>query len=219
MEFYDREDAGRQLAMLLKRFKGGHSVVMALPRGGVVVGAEVARILQVSLGVILVNKISHPADPEFAIGAVAEDEQPVYNELSIIGVDLTWLKLEEEAAAELIERRRQMYFDGDYTRPSIRGRDVIIVDDGIATGLTMLVAVRWAQTHGAQSVVIAAPVASKSVIDMLSREADDVCVLGDPDAFRGSVGAHYYEFGQVDDLSVRQILRDVKVNPNGAAYL
>ena len=219
MEFHDREDAGRQLATPLKHFECGHAVVMALPRGGVVVGAETARILQLPLGVVLVCKISHPADPEFAIGAVAENEQPVYNELSTIGVDLTWLRLEEEAAAELTERRRRMYFDGDYVRPALEGRDVIIVDDGIATGVTMLVAVRWARTQGARSVIVAAPVASRLAIDMLSREADEVCVLGNPDVFRGSVGSHYYEFSQIDDLRVRQLLRDVTVNSRGAAYL
>lgn len=219
MEFQNREDAGRQLAIVLGRFKDGHAVVLALPRGGVVVGAEVARELNLLLGVVLVRKIGHPMDPEFAIGAMSEDEPPLYNELATIGVDHTWMKLEEEAATELIERRRQLYFDGGYVRPAIAGCDVIIVDDGIATGLTILAAIRWARLHGARGVVIAAPVVSRPVVDMLSHEADEMYVLGNPEAFRGSVGAHYYEFGQVDDLRVRQLLRTVMANFEGTAFL
>lgn len=148
---------------------------------------------------------------------MAEDEPPLYSELALIGVDRTWLKLEEEAAADRIERRRQMYFDGDYMRPSVKDRDVIIVDDGIATGLTMLVAVRWSRARGARRVIVAAPVAPRTVVDMLSREVDEVYILDNPADFRGSVGAHYYEFGQIDDLRVRQLLRAVTVNSNGAA--
>lgn len=215
MDFHDREDAGRQLATVLSQFQDTHAVVLALPRGGVVVGAEVARELHLPLGVVLVRKIGHPADPEFAVGAMAEDESPIYNELAIIGVDQTWLKLEEEAATELIDRRKQLYFDGGYVRPPLMGHDVIIVDDGIATGLTVLVAIRWVRAHGAQSVVVAAPVAPRAVVEMLTHEADEVYILDDPERFRGSVGAHYYEFGQVDDLRVRQLLRCIPANSGG----
>ncbi|HUO62018.1 MAG TPA: phosphoribosyltransferase family protein [Candidatus Bathyarchaeia archaeon] len=209
MEFFDRASAGKELASDLKQYQDSGTVALALPRGGVVVGAEVAKALNLPLGLILVRKIGHPGNPEYVIGAVAEGEEPVYNELEAKSVDRAWLKLEEEAADELIERRHEQYFDSGFMQPEVAGKNLIIVDDGIATGLTMLAAIKWARSHRATRVIVAAPVVAPDVLNELALAADEVCIIDDPAHFRGAVGAHYKIFDQVDDLQVRQLLLGV----------
>src|ERR1039458_10063063 len=109
MRYFNRQDAGRHLAKRLSHFKGSDIVVLALPRGGIVLGAEVARVLEAPFGLVLVRKIGHPYYPEYAIGAIAEDEAPFYNEREAAAVDAIWLKRAESSARMLIERRRQLY--------------------------------------------------------------------------------------------------------------
>jgi predicted phosphoribosyltransferase len=212
MIYFDRLDAGQQLAQKLARFEGSDVVILALPRGGVVLGVEVAKELEAPLGLVLVRKIGHPAYPEYAIGAVAEDEMPIYNEDELTGIDSGWLKQANAAASQLNKQRRAMYFGSDYIPPSITNKTVIIVDDGIATGLTMEAAVRAIQNKHANRIIIAVPVASLESIHRLEGLADEIIILEDPRTFRGSVGAHYQQFEPVDDKEVQSLLWEVNSN-------
>lgn len=206
MIFENRMTAGRQLGDMLRPLRGDDVIVLGLPRGGVVTAAEVAHLLNAPLGVLLVRKIGHPFSSEFALGAVAEDDEPIYDRQAVKDVDPTWLKLEETAARELIEQRREMYSDHSAGMPALEHKVVVLVDDGIATGLTMKAAVLNVRKNGADRIIVAAPVAAADSIAMLRQVADDVIVIDNPAHFKGAVGAHYRQFDQVDDLEVRHLL-------------
>lgn len=211
MIFANRQDAGQQLARTLTRFRGNDDVVvLALPRGGVVLGAEVARELQVPLGLVLVRKIGHPSAPEYAIGAVAEIEAPVYNEKEVAGIDPRWLERAEASVYEAIEKRRRQYYGDDFEPPDIKGKTVIVVDDGMATGLTMEAAVRSIIGMAAHKVIVAVPVASSESVDLIEDIANEVITLDMPENFLGAVGSHYDEFPQVDDYDVKSLLWESK---------
>jgi predicted phosphoribosyltransferase len=209
MSYHNRQDAGKQLVNVLSQYKGMSVVVLALPRGGVVLGAEVANGLQAPLGLVLVRKIGHPSYAEYAIGAIAEDEAPVYNEQEIRGINKSWLKQAELSARELIQHRRELYYGEDFMPPKVKGKTVIIVDDGIATGLTMEAAALAVRNQHPKQVVVAVPVASQESVDRLKSMVDRVIVLDNPEDFLGAVGAHYQEFNQVNDEAVRALLREV----------
>ncbi len=210
MRYFNRQDAGIQLAHKLGRYKGKAAVVLALPRGGVILGKEVANALGVDLGLVLVRKIGHPYYSEYAIGALAEDETPIYNEYELVVTDAAWRKRAEVSARKLLEKRRRLYYGEGFVAPDLKNQTVILVDDGIATGLTMQAAVQSVKHKGAKGVVVAAPVASAESITMLKGVADEVIVLDDPNNFMGSVGAHYIEFAQVNDEEVKSLLREVR---------
>lgn len=212
MSYVNRQDAGKQLAKVLRPFKSDNVVVLALPRGGIVLGAEVARELKAPLGLVLVRKIGHPAYSEYAIGAVAEGDKPVYNRQEVAAIDEHWLKQAEAAAHELIEHRRKLYYGEDFRPPEVTGKVVILVDDGIATGLTMEAAVRAIQNKQPKRVIVAVPVAAPESVGALETIADEVIVLDKPENFGGAVGAHYQEFDQVNDEEVRALLREVSVD-------
>jgi len=209
MSYINREDAGRRLAQVLRHFKGKDTVVLALPRGGIVLGAEVSKELKAPLGLVLVRKIGHPSYSEYAIGAVAEGEKPVYNENEVATIDEEWLKEAEASARKLIEHRHELYYGENLTPPEVEDKVVILVDDGIATGLTMESAVRAVRNKKAKRIIVAVPVASRESVDTLDSMADEVVVLDEPEDFLGAVGAHYQEFEQVDDEEVRTLLREV----------
>jgi putative phosphoribosyl transferase len=206
MGYTNRQAAGQRLAEALRQFAGDDVIVLALPRGGVVLGAEVARELEAPLGLVLVRKISHPSSPEYAIGAVVEDEPPVYNEAEAVAIDVSWLTQAEASARQLIERRRKLYYSQDLLPPDAAGKTVIIVDDGIATGLTMEAAVRAVRNKHPKQIVVAVPVASAESVTELEELANEVVVLDKPESFSGAVGSHYMEFEQVDDEEVKELL-------------
>jgi putative phosphoribosyl transferase len=207
MGYANRQAAGQLLADKLKRFAGDDDViVLALPRGGVVLGAEVAKELEAPLGPVLVRKISHPSSPEYAIGAVVEDEPPVYNKSETAYIHTSWLTQAEASARQLIERRRKLYYSQDLPPPDAAGKTVILVDDGIATGLTMEAAVRAVRNKHPKQIVVAVPVGSAESVVELEDLADEVVVLDKPESFRGAVGSHYAEFEQVDDEEVKELL-------------
>lgn len=212
MWYKDRQDAGQQLAEALDRYKNNDAVVLALPRGGIVLGAEVATRLKIPLGVVLVRKIGHPQNPEFALGAVAEGLPPIYS-AEIGDVSQSWLSRAETAAHQLNQRRRELYFSKDFPPPEVANKIVILVDDGIATGLTMEIAIKLVRSQRAKRVVVAVPLAAADSIADLKKIADEVVVLSNPKEFLGSVGAHYSQFNQVEDSEVQAILRKV----NGVA--
>lgn len=204
MLFTSRKEAGRKLARILSQFADKDTVILALPRGGVVTGVEVANVLHAPLGFILVRKIGHPAYVEYAIGAIAENGKPVYNQAEVATLDKKWLKESETNACQLIATRRKLYFDERYKAPEVKNKTVIIVDDGIATGLTMQAAVLAIRDKLPKRVVVAVPVAPQDAIDALQELADEVIVLDT--AFMGAVGSHYLRFPQVEDDEVRRLL-------------
>ncbi len=206
MLYKDRRDAGQRLAKALDHFRDDDTVVLALPRGGIVLGAEVAMRLRAPLGVVLVRKIGHPDNEEYALGAVAEGGAPVYNE-DKNDVSQEWLSRAVAAAHQLNAQRAALYLDKNLLAPKTAGKTVILVDDGIATGLTMETAVKAVLGQRPKRIIVAVPVAPPDCIAKLEKLADEVIVLEDPMEFLGSVGAHYQHFAQVDDEEVKTILR------------
>jgi len=206
MHFTNRETAGRELAETLRQFAGPSLVILSLPRGGTVLGVEIAKTLNAPLGIILVRKIGHPVYAEYAIGAVAENSNPIYNEAEATTLDVTWLTAAEHDARSLIKYRRNLYPDTTYALPRIEGKIVIIVDDGIATGLTMKAAAAAARANHPKMTVIAAPVASRESLELLAGMADAFFILDDPKRFLGAISAHYLDFPQVNDAMVKKLL-------------
>jgi putative phosphoribosyl transferase len=208
MTFRDRQDAGRRLAGLLTRLRGERTVVLGVPRGGVPVAAEVARALGAPLDVVVVRKVGAPVQPELAIGAVAEG--------GVVLVDRETARRVGAGPAELerlIDARRAdldalvRALRGEAPPLDLSGAVAVIVDDGLATGLSDLAAVASARGRGATRVVVAAPVGSEQAVAMLAAEAGDcVCELV-PRRF-GSVGRWYADFGAVSDDEVRALLAD-----------
>ncbi len=204
--YQNRRDAGNLLADTLQTFHCMEAVVFGLPRGGVVTAAQVAKQLRLPLGVVQVSKIGHPLGPEYAIGAVAEENSVVYDRRQLIGIDPDWLDAAVAHARSTI-RARQDYYRDAYVEPMVSNKTIIIVDDGMATGLTMQAACKAIKRHGAERLVVAVPVASLQAYKKVRHQADTVIVLEDPENFGGSVGLHYASFEQIDDNEVKELLR------------
>jgi len=185
----------------------GGVVVLAVPRGGVVVAYEVAKSLGAPMDLIIPRKLGAPYNPELAIGAVAQDGTVVLNEdvVSQLGVTQDYIRREAEAQVREIQRRMKKY-RGDRPYPSLAGKTVILVDDGIATGATIRAAVRSIRGQGPRSLVIAVPVAPPGTVRALAREADRVVVLDTPEFFL-AIGQFYQNFEQTSDEEVIDLLR------------
>ena len=205
--FANRIEAGRLLASALANLISKSSIVLAIPRGGVVVGFQIARALDLPLDVIIPRKIGAPDNPELAIGAMTEDKTMILDErlVSYLRVSEDYIKEESERQRLEIERRLKLY-RGDAPYPSLENRDVIIVDDGIATGSTMKAALASVRRRGAKTVVIAVPVGSTSAIGELKKEADDVVCLYTPESFY-AIGEFYEDFAQTTDEEVASLLK------------
>jgi putative phosphoribosyl transferase len=205
LPFTDRAQAGRLLAERVSQLRfSAPPVVLALPRGGVPVGAEVARALQAPLDLLLVRKIGTPWQPELALAAVVEGDPPhiVVDEEVQRNVRSDAGYIERQAQIELreIARRRQVYLRGRAPVP-LAGRSVVVVDDGIATGTTMRAALKALGRRGAAQRVLAVPVAPQDTLERLRAEVDEVVCLATPCPFR-AVGAHYLQFPQLEDAEV-----------------
>lgn len=207
MRFLNRQEAGKHLAAKLQVFKGNNSLVLALPRGGVVIGREISDILNLPLGLVIVKKLSHPLYPEYAIGAVAEKDKPIYSSSDVAEINSSWLKTAEELAYKLIEYRRQLYYGKDFVLPNVKGKTIILVDDGLATGLTMKAAIMHIRKLEPNQIIVAVPVASLSSMSLIKSLSDRIVSLDDPSNFLGTVGSHYQQFEQVTDKEVKQLLR------------
>jgi predicted phosphoribosyltransferase len=205
--FRDRTEAGAVLAHLLRRYTDRDNViVLALPRGGVPVGFEVATALRVPLDVFVVRKLGVPWHPELAMGAIASGGVRVLNHDVISALRISDDTIEEvaEREADELERRETAYRDGR-ARPEIRGKVVILVDDGLATGSTMRAAVAAVRKFAPARVVVAAPVGAADTCRELAAEADELVCAARPEPFYG-VGSWYDDFGQTTDEEVRDLL-------------
>ena len=207
--FTDRQEAGKQLAQKLEAYRGKDAVVFALPRGGVIPGYEIAKVLGVPLDIIAVRKIGYPGNPEYAIGAIDGHGTTVLNETETAAVDKTWLAAEAGRQQQEAERRSMLYRGGKKPATA-EGRVAILVDDGIATGLTMRLAVRSVKMQKPKEIIVAIPVAPPEAVEALYREgADEVLLLEPPEEFLGAVGAHYIQFDQVGDDEVIRLMRAI----------
>ena len=208
--FTDRVDAGKRLASALKDFSGNNGIVLAIPRGGVVVGFEIARALNLPLDVIIPRKIGAPENPELAIGAVAEDGTAILDNqlIKYLGVSNEFVEIETKRQKHEIGRRLKLYRQ-DSSYPNLKGLDVIVVDDGIATGSTMKAALASVKNRGASSVTLAVPVGPPSTIEELEKIADRVVCLYTPEYFQ-AIGEFYSDFSQAPDEEVIMLLKESK---------
>jgi putative phosphoribosyl transferase len=199
--FADRVDAGERLGHALAERVGPDAVVLAIPRGGVIVGEVVARAIGAPLDVVVPRKIGAPGNPELGLGAVAPGVR-VLDPRMVAGLRVSDEYLEREIAAQEseIERRQHAYREG---RPAVavQGRTAVVVDDGVATGGTAIAALRWARAQGATRVILAVPVAPRGSLERLATDADDVLVLETPEPFF-AVGEWYRDFDQTSDREV-----------------
>jgi len=204
--FRDREDAGRRLAERLSRFRDERPVVFALPRGGVPVGYEISRSLEVPLEVFVARKLGAPGQPEFGIGAVAAGGVRVLNEDVVrrLGIPEDYVERITERETAEVERRMHL-FRGDRAEPEVRGRTVILVDDGLATGVTARAAIRALRRLEPRRLVLAAPVCAAQTAELLGPEVDElVCLEAPPDL--GAIGFWYRDFSQTSDEEVIELL-------------
>lgn len=207
MPFADRRDAGRVLAQRLSKYAGRSDViVLALPRGGVPVGYEVATLLGAPLDVLIVRKIGAPWNEELAVGAIASGDTLVLDNALLRDLGIESHAIDEVIAAERKElQRRELLYRQGRPFPTVAGKTVILVDDGLATGATMLAAVRSMRVHQPARVVVAVPVAAEEVCEMVEREAGEcVCAATPPRLY--AVGAWYHDFAQTTDDEVRALL-------------
>lgn len=211
--FNDRIDAGKRLASALKDFSSKHGLVLAIPRGGVVVGYEIAKAFKLPLDVIIPRKIGAPGNPELAIGAVAEDGTAILDDnlITYIGASREYIKEEIERQKQEIQRRLKLYRQ-DTSYPNLKGLDVIVVDDGIATGSTMKAALASVKNRGAASVTVAVPVGPPSTIEELEKIANRVVCLYTPEYFQ-AIGEFFADFIQTTDEEVIMLLRESKQKP------
>lgn len=216
MVFPDRSTAGQMLGARLVQFANEQPLlVLALPRGGVPVAFEVATALHAPLDVFLVRKLGFPGQEELAIGAIATGGARLLNAAIIRSLHLPPEQVEEITQQETKElERRQLLYRGDRETPNIQGQTVILVDDGIATGSSMRVAVTALRQKNPQKLIVAIPVAPASVYRQLQREADKVVCLSTPPDFY-AVGEWYRDFSQVSDATVRDLLDRAESSSHG----
>lgn len=210
MFFKDRLDAGRKLAQALEPYKDESTVVYALPRGGVVLAAEIARRLGAPLDLIIVRKVGHPFSPEYGIAAVAEDGHTVMNRSEVDSIDRHWFDERVRLQQQEARRRRELYTQGRTPIPAT-DKVAILVDDGLATGLTMFAAIQEVQHWKPRKIVVAVPVAPPQTVKELKQVADEVIALYVTSHF-GAIGSFYSRFDQVSDEEVIELLRSAHVS-------
>lgn len=211
MIFKNRIDAGEKLAKKLESLKNENPIILAIPRGGVVTGDVIAKALGIKLDIIVSRKIGFPHNPEVAIGAVMHDGSFFPNSEIIQSTNISKKYISQEIAAELKEiDRRLMKFRGS-KEYQLSGKTVVLVDDGIATGATVFVAVEWVKKQNPKRVIVAVPVAPKDTVNKLSKIAE-VIVLDAP-VFFNAVGEFYEEFEQVEDYRVAEIMSSYGYRP------
>jgi putative phosphoribosyl transferase len=210
MPFRDRAEAGKLLAEALSSYRDQKPIILALPRGGVPIGAEIAAALDAPLDLLLVRKIGAPMQPELAMGAVVDGAEPIIvrndDVIRLLRIDAATFDAVCQSELAEIERRRQRYLAG---RPplNVKDRVAIVVDDGIATGATIRAGLQATRKRKPKKLVLAAPVAPPETLQELQHEADVVVCLESPHFF-GAIGAFYADFSQVSDEEVIVLLAD-----------
>jgi predicted phosphoribosyltransferase len=205
--FKDRVDAGERLAekLIQKRYK--NPVVLALPRGGVTLGNVIAKRLNCPLDLLITRKIGHPLSPEYAIASVTISGEVVENEAETIQVDRRWFEGERKKQQEEAERRHGVYLGGRKTL-DLKDKTVIIVDDGVATGLTMMAGIKEVNSKSPAKIVVAVPVIPFETYETLLKLVNEVVYVSAPDDFIGAIGLYYRDFPQVTDDEVIKLLEN-----------
>ena len=207
MMFKDRHDAGKQLVEKLSKYKDDkHALVLGLARGGVVTASAVAAGLRLPFNVVVVRKIGAPGNEELALGAIAESGEGIFNEhlISLLGVSSDYLKREIEKQKKIVQERVARYRSHSQS-PVLKGKTVILVDDGIATGASIKVAIQWVRREGAKKIVLAIPVAAPDSLKGLEKDVDEAICLFSPVYFE-AVGSFYKVFDQTEDPEIIRLL-------------
>ena len=204
--FKDRVEAGEKLSTALREFKGRDVIVLGIPRGGVVVAARVAKALGAPLDVVVTRKIEAPGEPEYALGAITQEGDVIMDRQAAESLGASKEYLDDQIRKKREEvKERMKRFRGDAPYPVLRGKVVVIVDDGIATGSSVSAAVMSVKKGSPLQVVVAVPVAPADAIDMLTQDGTRVVCLETPGPFL-AIGEFYEEFEQVEDGEVKKIL-------------
>ncbi len=203
--FANRTEAGKLLSEKLLGYKGTDTVVLAIPRGGVPVGYEIANRLQLPLGILLSKKIGHPANKEYAVGSVSLDSVIINERLQL---PEPYIENEIVRLRKLLLEKQLLYM-GNENFPDVEGKNVIVVDDGIATGSTVLVSIAMLRKKNAGKIIVAVPVVPSDNVALFRNKADEFVYLLAPDYFE-AVGAFYEVFNQVEDEEVIRLLNDAK---------
>ncbi|MFE9442152.1 phosphoribosyltransferase [Streptomyces sp. NPDC006602] len=217
MRFRDRRHAGQELALRLREWAADRdlvkTLVLALPRGGVPVAAEVAHILKAPLDVLVARKIGVPGHPETGVGAIVGDDPPLFDQRALEMLGLSEKRLNPDVARERTElHRREQVYRGDRSAPDVKDRAVILVDDGLATGATARAALRYLRRRNPARLILAVPVCAPDSAAAMRSEADDVVCLHQPPDF-WAVGQWYDDFDQVSDDAVIEILHALSASP------
>lgn len=219
MIFKDRVEAGEKLAEILQIYQNNNTVVYGLPRGGMVVASIIAKKLKAPLSAIIVRKIGHPQNPEYALCAVSLEGSLVCDQKELATVDMEWLEKEIKKELAEAQRRYNLYFstnlpttssslsDGLRAEGLPTNQTAILVDDGIATGLTIKAAMGEIKQQKPKKIIVAVPVSPEEVSEQLQQEVDEFIALEIPDQFTGSVGSYYQDFPQVTDEEVINLLQ------------
>jgi len=206
MIFPDRTAAGKLLAEKLADFRGAETLVLALPRGGVVVGFEIARKLNTSLEVLVARKLGAPGNPEFGFGAIARENTVFLDKQTVKMLGLAKEQIDEIIARENLElKRREKLYCGEHEFPKLAGKTVILVDDGIATGVTVKVALQFVRKQNPARIILAVPILAAESLEIFESEVDEIIYLQAP-AHLGAVGAWYESFPQNTDTEIIELL-------------
>lgn len=207
--FYDRADAGNQLAKELEKYQGNkNALILAVPRGGVIIGKIISDKLNLPLDIVITRKISAPGNPEYAIGAVAEQGEPILNEeiIGTMGITPDYLDQEISHKQEEIRHRLKLY-RSDRPNLSIKDKTIIIVDDGVATGYSILATIQYLRNQHPKKIVLAIPVIPRDTLSAIKQKVDHLIYLEAPEVF-SAVGQFYENFSQVTDEEVRNNLKN-----------
>lgn len=213
MRFIDRAAAAEELARRLEKYKNDLSaIIVGLPRGGMVVASRLADELGLPLDFLIVKKIGAPDNPELALGAVTESGEKYLDRdlIASVGVDSEYIEIELQRKFDEALERSRLYRD-EKALPSFKGKTVILVDDGVATGATMLAAIESARGRGAKSVIVAIPVISEDAFEKMNGGVDRMIYL-EKDSHLASVGEYYGNFPQIEDNEVTKLLKNAKDN-------
>lgn len=215
--FFDRHAAGVKLAQQLREYKNQNVVLYALPKGGVPVAYEVAKALQLPLDIIIVQKICHPISREYGICAIAETGETVCYETGLCGLDGSWLNYEMYMKQQEAKRQRALY---KFNQPSksAENKIAVIIDDGIATGISMKAAIQAIEGEWPEKIIVASPVAPHETTRELSALVDQVVILNDDREYRGDTSSYYVDYNEVSDAEVITLLDETKDYPLTKLY-